>query len=526
MKKYIVKTKLMAMAVFLLCLPISCDLDINEDPNNPLEAPLGLLLSSGQAGFGFGFSQVTGGINNAASVFSHQMVNFRVDQYFVDGNSFTNDWIQLYSRSLQDLEVVINNGLADSALHYVGVAQILKSFAYGAMVDVWGDVPYFEATSGNFAPEYDDGREIYEDLLRVLNEAKQNLNAQSTLSPSGDDIFYNGDLDQWERLANVLIIKLLNNARMTDLFDGATVESLVASGMVFRNQNDDFQFNYGTGLAPENRNVAFQTNWAATSREMWISPFFYERMQALNDPRRNYYWFNQIVSGGTAQNPPDFQDDTPDGLFVSTRFGAVGPNASFAQQNSQSLLGIYPAGGAYNDANGGTGTGSSSTGNAPDRFLTYYAMQFILAELALEENLSLGNDARTLFGDGMRAAFDKVNQVVGVVGGAPTIPQADIDAYIANRLAEYDAANDEGRLDLIMQQKAIASFGWGIDSYSDIRRTGFPEIYDPNTDGDNTTQSDRDFPVSYPYINVELDANPNSPEQRIPAQDRVFWDMN
>ncbi|MEM9298378.1 MAG: SusD/RagB family nutrient-binding outer membrane lipoprotein [Bacteroidota bacterium] len=523
------KTLKIIVVAMMMLVGISCEdgLDINQDPSNPLDAPLTQILPAGQAGIAFRLSQVTGGISNAASVFSHQMVNFRVDQYALTGNSFTNDWTFLYANGLRDLESVIEKGTESEAWHYVGVAQVLKSFTFGAMVDVWGDVPYFEALKGseNFSPTYDNGQSVYTDLFLVLDAAIENLNKESTLSPAGDDVFYNGNISQWIRLANTIKLKLYLNVRLTSMYDANVVNQIIADGNFISSSADDFQFNYGTSQAPQNQNPAYQTNWAAASREMSISPFFYQRMQSLNDPRINYYWFNQLTSGSTAQNPTDFQDDTEDGLFVSFRFGAVGPNASFAQQNSQALLGLYPAGGLFNDQNGGTGGATSSSGNAPERFLTNYAVKFILAELALEEGAT--GDPRELFSEGIQAAFDKVNQVVGIVGaGDPTIAQADIDTYIADRLADYDAADDAGKLDLILQQKAIASFGWGIDSYNDIRRTGMPEIYDPNADGDVNTTSSRSFAVSYTYVDTQLSANPNAPSQRLPAIDKVFWDVN
>ena len=140
----------------MMLVGISCEdgLDINQDPSNHLDAQLTQILPAGQAGIAFRLSQVTGGISNAASVFSHQMVNFRVDQYALTGNSFTNDWTFLYANGLRDLESVIEKGTESEAWHYVGVAQVLKSFTFGAMVDVWGDVPYFEALKGseNFSP--------------------------------------------------------------------------------------------------------------------------------------------------------------------------------------------------------------------------------------------------------------------------------------------------------------------------------------------------------------------------------------
>lgn len=515
--------------VLIAGLVWGCDdaFDINTDPNNPTSAPLGQVLPSAQAAMAQGLGQNTGGLNNAALTFAHQVVNFRVDQYAVTGTTFSTDWTMVYARSLQDFQVVINRGTEEEAWHYVGIAQIQKSFVMSIMVDLFGDVPYSEALLGgeNFSPNYDGGQAIYTDLFTVLDAAIANLAKTSTVSPGGDDVIYNGNLDAWRSFAKALKLKLYNNARMTSLYDATAVDALIADSDLATLQ--DFQWNFGTGNAPENRSLAFQTNWAAASREMAISPFFYQRMQTLADPRMNYYWYNQIASGGTAQNPTDFEDDTADGLFVSFRFGAIGPTSSFDQRQSQSIMGLYPAGGAYNAGGGSAGTADATdaTGIAPERFFTNYALQFIMAELALEEGAT-GN-AGDYFEAGIQAAFDKVNEVSGIVGGgAPGIDQATIDAYILARRTEYDAATQSGQLDMIMQQKAIASFGWGIDSYSDIRRTGFPTVYDPNTDGSSNTQSTRDFAVSYTYVDAELAANPNAPAQRLPAIDKVFWDVN
>jgi len=516
--------------VLIAGLVWGCDdaLDINTDPNNPTSAPLGQLLPSAQAAMATTFGQNTGGVNNAAMTFAHQVVNFRVDQYALTGTSFSNDWARIYASSLQDFEVIINEGTASESWHYVGIAQIQKAFIFGILVDLFGDVPYSEALLGgeNFAPIYDGGQSVYADLFLVLDDAIANLAKTSTLSPSGDDVIYNGDLDAWRSLAKALKLKMYNNARMTSLYDGTAVNALIADADLTALQ--DFQWNYGTGNAPENRSLAFQTNWAAASREVSISPFFYQRMQALADPRMNYYWYNQIGTGGAAQNPTDFADDTADGLFVSFRFGAIGPTSSFDQRQSQSVLGLYPAGGAYNTTGGagvGAAGGTDAAGTAPERFFTNYALQFVMAELALEEGAT-GN-AGDYFEAGIQAAFDKVNEVAGIVGGgAPSISQATIDGYKTAQRTAFDGASQSQQLDFIMQQKAIASFGWGIDSYSDIRRTGFPAIYDPNGDGSSDTQSTRSFPVSYTYADAELASNPNAPAQRTVATDKVFWDVN
>ncbi|MEO6868761.1 MAG: SusD/RagB family nutrient-binding outer membrane lipoprotein, partial [Ginsengibacter sp.] len=115
--------------------------------------------------------------------------------------------------------------------------------------------------------------------------------------------------------------------------------------------------------------------------------------------------------------------------------------------------------------------------------------------------------------------------------------------YIASIMTYYDA-NVSQRLQVIMTQKWISSFGTAVDAYTDYRRTGFPLIWDPN----NTTMApngfvqppvdgnplgspqpkvkvsaNRDFPLSLPWPNSELTSNSNAPAQKTPSSYKVFW---
>jgi endonuclease V-like protein UPF0215 family len=91
-------------------------------------------------------------------------------------------------------------------------------------------------------------------------------------------------------------------------------------------------------------------------------------------------------------------------------------------------------------------------------------------------------------------------------------------------LANYDAASAAGKLDIIMTQKWIAGFGFGIDVYTVYRRTGYPVIPDPVTDGDAETQAQRTFPHRFPYPNSEISSNPMTPAQPEVYSTKIFWD--
>jgi hypothetical protein len=135
----------------------------------------------------------------------------------------------------------------------------------------------------------------------------------------------------------------------------------------------------------------------------------------------------------------------------------------------------------------------------------------------------------------MEASFAEVNELaaaanVAVIPATDAVPDAvtsnDIEDYVNAVLGKYDAATDAGKLELILTEKWIASFGFSVDAYTDYRRTGYPKMFDPATDNNPLTILNRDFPKSFPYFTDDLQINPNAPAQRNPSTDRIFWDKN
>jgi hypothetical protein len=97
------------------------------------------------------------------------------------------------------------------------------------------------------------------------------------------------------------------------------------------------------------------------------------------DPRIRYYIYNQV---NATQLPREGnQTEYRDGPFVSIYFGSVGPDRDRTQQNTISLLGIYPVGGKYDDGSATVATANSGTGAAPYRLITYADRLYLEAEL-------------------------------------------------------------------------------------------------------------------------------------------------
>jgi hypothetical protein len=542
----------------------SCDsfLNINEDPNNPTTAPLNQLLPSVQVDIAGALGFSPGGLSQITTSYMHQTVQrgFNINDYGITGQDFgvQTPWNILYPLALQDIEIIIANGTSSGAFAYVGVAQILKAYTYSIMVDVWGDIPFSEANKGPaiLNPKFDLGEDIYPQLFDLLDDGIANLAANSSLTPGADDLFYGGDLDLWRKFAKTVKLKMYNQIRLVENVT-TEVDALLAEDDLISANTEDFQFDYNSGVSPDNRNPAYVVEWSPGTAGYYVSPYFYETMANLNtfnhrdygndigqvDPRIPYYFYNQIANINAA-NPPEnpctycygFEDDNGNFVVQVPELAGRGflsihafsfnidPNEGFDQGSSQTLCGLYPLGGRYDNGAGGA---ANLNGNpsVPQRLLTFDARRYIEAELYLTGAATGGAAAaRTAFNNAMIASFAKVNQIATAVG-APTITTASRNAYINAVLAAYDAADDTGKLEHIMTQKWIASFGWGVDAYTDYRRTGFPVLYDGDTDNIVVTDRTRDFPFAFPWSTANLQVNSAAPPQKnvTSADAKPFW---
>jgi hypothetical protein len=525
----------------LLFTAVSCEdfLDINVDPNNPATVQVGLLLTAGEIAMVNSFGIGTNGLSTTTSILVHQTVQRGgVDAYNVTPEDFQiqTAWQNLYSAALEDFDVIIEQGTEEGNMMYVGIAKLLAAYSYSQMVDMWGDIPFSEALNGIDAqfPNFDDDAAIYPQLFDMIDEGIADIETGEGLEPASDDVIYAGDMGKWIRFGKTLKLKLYNQIRLVaDVAD--EVNALIDEGDLM-GSGDDFELQYGTSVSPDNRNPAFVIEYAPGNRLTYISPYFYEIMMdksALNDvlsgitdPRVPYYWFNQLTDPAEAQNPTEYADG--DTGFISIWFASQGINQGWQQDRSQTVLGLYPIGGRYDDRQGGEVDLQgevSGPGTVAQRLLPYFASLYIQAELMLTVP-GVDGDPRALFEEAMYESFEKVN-AIAQEAEAPTISDTEITNYIDAVLAKYDAADDTGKLELIMTQKWIASFGFSLDAYTDYRRTGFPIMFDPNSDPLPYTLTSRGYPVSLSYNGQSVNLNRNAPKTpKNVTTDRIFWDPN
>lgn len=561
-------------------LVVSCkkSLDINTDPNNPTSVEVSKLLPTAQRTLGDALSmdENNGGLSEGLAVYTHQMTTREeADNYNLVGtdNNIGIPWLKFYSSTpnpgttsptfgvLQNLEDIIARSTTAGNLQYAGIAKVLKAYTFSVLVDVFGDVPFSEANKaklGIIYPKFDDDAAIYDSLFNIINSGIADLNntaAANLQKPGSDDLIYGGNVSRWVKAANTLKLKLYTQMRKVRNVS-AEINALLGQPLISQ-VSESFLIPYGPNGATDDRNPGFFT-YFATQRSNHVSPWFYEILKGYNtriltnnpDPRLPYYIYNQV--NATQASRDGNQTEYRDGPFVSIYFGSVGPDRDRTQQNTISLFGIYPVGGKYDDGSATIATGASGTGAAPYRMITYADRLYLEAEL-INAGIVTG-DARAKLETAIRESFRQVDYVITqFVKPAQSVPAvyntaagSPMQVYISKVLAEYDAATtDARRLEIIMTQKWLSSVGSAVDQYTDIRRTGYPVIFNPadptmapggrvqppiNGDPVNPgaqksvpVQLTKTFPFSLPWYQTELESNPNAPEQKNPSTYKVFW---
>jgi hypothetical protein len=541
------KTKSILSIALVVASATGCSdfLDINTDPNSPLNAKLSLVLPTAETVIFEALGNGAGGMSDLTSQFVHQTVQRNTSNfYFFAGNEFNiaSAWPNLYSGALKDIDVMIETATERESWHYLGVAQTLKAYTFSMMVDMWGKAVFFEFGKGteNPFPSFDDGEQIYPELFNLLNQATTNLAQASQESVGADDLIYGGNEANWIKLANSLKLKLYNQVRNTSLYDAAAVADIMTNASLMADVDDGFKLLYGTSNNPENRHPLFNQDYVQNNAN-YIDPYFFlimagdgqfnDVLEGIEDPRIPYYFYDQLADGEAPQNPTT---SAYFGNFLSIWFASlnIDPNEGFDQAQSQTLVGLYPAGGAYNDSTGVTagvavGQNAGLGGAGYQRLYPYLADLYTRAELALTKGAP--GDHRAFFEAGLQASFAEVKEMIdmaGIPGNVVTDYLTKVDNYIADVMTRYDAADNAGKLELIITQKWIGSFGFSLDSYTDYRRTGYPIMFDPATDNNPFTILNRAYPVSLSYFTDDLQINPNADAQRNPATDKVFWDVD
>ncbi|WP_321516420.1 SusD/RagB family nutrient-binding outer membrane lipoprotein [Marinifilum fragile] len=421
---------------------------------------------------------------------------------YVDG-WIGNQWSEHYTKDLRRANSIQDLfGEDPSYVDAIAIKEIWMCYWWSRITDTYGDVPYFDASSGEAVP-YNNQKDIYYDLFARLNTAINAItgNADQYTYNDGYDLIYDGDAMQWQKFGNSLRLRLamrISNVDPTKAQSEAQAAVSGPGGLLASNDDVARVGMWSQGWYDYLHQMAW--NWNNIRMSKTMSDNLYNQSTAGEDPRTPR-WFAYQVEG----KPASKEDAGFDRYYgIENGYNLVPSDAdeNFATINLE---------GGYIDF---VGNGTDDKMYCPVMF--YSEVLFLQAEAAMRGWIA--GDANALYLEGVQASMD-------YVGVDPTAA-AD---YIAG-LPALSGAN-EASLKQLITQKWVANFPNGVEGWADFRRTDYPDITLPK---DGVSGSATVAPgtwvkrVRYP-INEHLQNSENMPAtQNTPETDRmdikVWWD--
>ena len=564
--KFIHKLFLLALVIgFVAC---DAELDLQDDPNavTPDKASVNDLYNRIQIDFADAYleAETPGGELSRM----YHMGNFTYEAHS-GPNQLNQLWFRAYSDLFPDIDALLALTEPIGLDIHSGSAKIMKAYVLMALVDNLNSVPLSEAGQGTdiISPKSDDGASVYAAAIALLDEAIGQLSGSTATAPASENI-YGGSAASWVTLANTLKLRAAVTTRLIDpAGSAATINALVAGGDIIDELGEDFEIPLGNQRNnPNSRHWMYNNHYEIADGDylsnyyMWLLRACYADADGnpIMDPRTRYYFYRQVDDADN-QDPTVYSchfsvlPTDPDGKpahfdQVDSRlpYCTAFPDGFYGRDHGngegtppdgpvRTHYGLYPGGGQYDENSytdtrvSGT-TGGKGEGIYPILLSTY--VDFMRAEAAL--TIGTNDDPRALLESGFRKSMAKVQSFEGLVAATLNstiirrgeeivirdafVPdEEEIEEFLAEILARYDAADATGKLDVVMTEYYKALWGNGLESYNMYRRTGMPLNMQPTLEpaGGNFSRS-----FFLPAVHVNRNANANQKE----LTELVFWD--
>jgi len=497
--------------------------DINKNPNAPTDSsitynlllPSALQSTSSIVETNWTWLQNWLGYWARSGTYAPNVIE---ETYQITTNFATGVWDNLYSNTF-NYDIMQQKANQAGAGFYEGIGRIMKAHNFQILVDVYNNVPYFEALKGNSnpTPQYDKGIDIYEDLFRQIDTAITLMDEFSHLDAatkailnvdySTNDLVFKGDPTLWIKFGNTLKLRMLVHLYNVADFDFASeVAKIEASGVGYLESGESVQINPGFSASKPNPFYRFYVRdetEVATANSVYskANEFAIGYYQWDGDPRlgRFYTAGNQGQRGVAYGLPPIAEN------VAATLSAVSGP-------------GLLP------------GSGNNDAYNSRAWIMTSVESYFLQAEAA--ERGIIAGDASALLTTAIQESFTWLG-----------LTTTDADDYIAfnETYPDVDYYADGGGIPTIISQKwfalnAIAPF----EVWSDYRRCdadgethfvyGVVGGYDPGPPISVAPQNTAsEIPVRLLYPQNEYNYNAaNVAKEGTPNQftSKIFWDIN
>ena len=478
--------KIYLIVMLLIGISISCTdkfEEYNTDEKNPVEVPGDFVFANAQKALA----------DQVASTNVNENIWKLIAQYWTETTYTDEANYDIVNRTIPDIvfrtyyrdiladfknakEVISGEPAAgDEAVNAKAnkllIIDMCNAYCYQRLVNIFGNVPYNDALDiDNILPSYDNGNDIYRDLISKTQAAVDGLNPDYG-SFGANDLYFGGDVAMWIKFGNSLLVKM--GITMADV-DGAFAASVVEGayqGAFAPTERCELVY-----LGGSNSNPLYVDLVQSGRHDFVAANTLVDKMNDLEDPRRTAYFAENLGSG----------------VFDGGVYGESSPFANYTHIADPIQEADFPM-----------------------TLLDGIEVQFYLAEAAAR-GYGVSGSAEGYYNSAITASF--------LYWGLNADQAA---AYAAKPAVAYDAANWQQS---IGEQAWIAFYLRGLVAWTSYRRLDAPALNIPPAG----QTEDGDVPRRFTYPINEQTLNAANYQDAIqllsPAEDKmitkVFWDKN
>lgn len=404
---------------------------------------------------------------------------------------------------LRNIDKMMEEGENVGASEYAILGKFFKAYIYLEMTRRMGDIPLSEAAQGvdNPTPKYDSQKSVYIQSLNWLDEANQELGEFITNNPGAileGDLYFKGDLKQWQRLINAYTIRMLISLSKREGDSEVNVKGRFANIVnnpetypLLTGLQDNAQLTYTN---EEGFRQTYNPDQAVYRDAVVYASTYIDMLKTFEDPR-----LMQV-----ADPTKDALDVNPDEAAVRADFDSyegADISANGTVNSSKKLDGdfSFPHFDKYWNYVG-----------QPGIFMSYWEQELHIAEAAHRGWASI--DAKTHYDNGITASMEFYS-----------VDAAEISNYLT---AKQPYITGAAGLKRILEQKYLSfAENSNQESFFTTRRTGVPTYI--FSDENSITK----YPIRWTYPSSEDTENRDNYRAALRAQfgaevddrDQVIW---
>ncbi len=479
-------TKYFILVIITMLTLNSCDswLDVNDNPN---------AVGNIDAQYLFGYA-ITSWSGNRTGGDSHMPIclmnqttasggdfgwGYGEDRYDISPYSTGNTWKMYYATSGANLIEAIRIAEEKGQNNIAAQCKIIFATMFYECTMIWGDIPFEQAWTEESYPKFDSQESILNNLISLLDEGIAQVDNNDPVKIIAEDVFYNGDMSKWIKLANSMKLKIAMVMVDADPSKASLISNLVSADLIDNGSNLEFPFYDEAGHKNPKFRVFEKYNGGKNDWIFANSVILDDMMKPLDDPRIPIFYEpgKEAVPG----------DDYYKGAITATE-----------ADDTYSTIKV----------------GTLLRGDAPDLILSSQEIEYFIAE-AYVRGLGVAADLSTA-NIHFQAALNDALAYYGV-------EEIDINTFVDKD--ELDLTSAAKPLNVLRVQQYVDLQDRALEAWVQVRRSGTKGNEIPNLSTPNGAPVPAgEIARRWVYPDDELSGNQNAPEVLPKLWDKMWFD--